>query len=56
MMNLRTVGQSPSRIHFGLGRLSRLDSLEVRWPGGARSLGESLPVNRVITVEHPDAR
>jgi hypothetical protein len=26
--------QSPSRVHFGLGRAERIDAIEVRWPDG----------------------
>ena len=53
---LRTMGQSSSRTHVGLGGAEGLDSLRVRWPGGGPiSVAEDLPVRRVITVLHPDA-
>jgi hypothetical protein len=28
------LGQHPTTLHFGLGSSTRVDSIEVRWPGG----------------------
>jgi len=30
------AAQSTTRIHFGLGALTKIDSIEVRWPSGLR--------------------
>jgi hypothetical protein len=39
------------RLHFGLGNATRIDSLEVRWPGGAIDKLVNLAANRVVTVK-----
>jgi len=39
------------RLHFGLGNQLRVDSLEVRWPGGAVQHFAGLPVNRYLLIE-----
>ena len=39
------------RLHFGLGSNLRVDSLEVRWPGGAVQRFAGLPVNRYLLIE-----
>ena len=52
--NVRTLGQGPSRLHFGLGAVHTIDRLEVLWPGGAVSLLEGLAPRRVVTAYHPD--
>jgi hypothetical protein len=38
------------RVHFGLGATERIDRLEVRWPSGAVSSLEDLPVDRLLRV------
>jgi hypothetical protein len=56
--------QSPSRgfmstvddrPHFGLGRATRVDSLEVVWPDGRRQLLTGLGVDRLLVVKQADA-
>ena len=39
------------RLHFGLGNQFRVDSLEVRWSGGAVQRFAGLPVNRYLLIE-----
>jgi len=53
LYNLRSVGQGPSSLHFGLGEVDTIDELVVRWPDGAETIVTDLPVNRTITVTHP---
>lgn len=44
-----------SRIHVGLGAATRVDRLEIRWPGGDRDVLEDLPVDRTLLVrQSPD--
>src|SRR5438552_9957574 len=43
------------RAHFGLGRVTRVDSLEVTWPDGRYQLLTGLDVDRMVTVRQQDA-
>ena len=39
------------RAHFGLGSSSRVDSLQIRWPGGSMQSFTDLPINSYLLVE-----
>src|SRR5204863_196669 len=43
------------RAHFGLGRVTRVDSLEILWPDGRYQLLTGLEVDRMVTVRQQDA-
>jgi hypothetical protein len=43
------AAQSTSRLHFGLGAATKIDSLEIRWPSGLFEK-VSVPVNRISTI------
>jgi hypothetical protein len=43
------------RLHFGLGRARRVDSLEVLWPDGRYQLLMNLDADRLLTVRQQDA-
>jgi len=49
---LRTVGQGPDVLHFGLGSAGSVH-LDVLWPGGARTSTTLDTVNRRVTAIHP---
>lgn len=38
------------RLHFGLGKYTRVDSIEVHWIGGGRDVLKDLPVDRYMTI------
>ena len=44
------LAQSDLRVHFGLGRTTRIDRLEIRWPGGETEVVQNVPVNQIVTV------
>ncbi|HEY7447882.1 MAG TPA: CRTAC1 family protein [Vicinamibacterales bacterium] len=44
------LGQNDLRPHFGLGRVDKIDRLELRWPSGQMETVRDVPVNHVITV------
>ena len=46
---------SPYRQHFGLGRKTRVDSLDIRWPSGVRQQFAALDPNQIIAIKE-DAR
>ena len=43
------------RAQFGLGRASRVDSLEVIWPDGRYQVLTNLPADRLLVVKQADA-
>jgi hypothetical protein len=45
------LGQGDLRVHVGLGDATRIDRIEVRWPGGEVRRIDAPPVNHVLTVE-----
>lgn len=44
------LSQNDFRLHFGLGQAPTVDSLKVRWPGGAVDWIRSISVDREIVV------
>jgi hypothetical protein len=42
--------QSDLRLHFGLGKATKVDKLEIRWPSGARETVEVKTLDRVVTM------
>ena len=49
-------GSSDRRVHFGLGGESRVERLEVTWPGGRVQVLENVGVDRILEVREPAAR
>jgi hypothetical protein len=39
------------RLHFGLGKVSRVDKLEIRWPSGKTQAVEIDALDRIYTIE-----
>ena len=52
LYNLRTLGQGPARIHFGLGDAEVIDRIEVLWPGGQVDLWEDLAARQTISLAY----
>jgi hypothetical protein len=44
------LSQNDLRLHFGLGRATKIDRLEIEWPSGTRQTERELEVNRVIRI------
>jgi hypothetical protein len=44
------AGQSTARLHFGLGKAAAIESLEIRWPGGATEK-VTVPIDRITTIK-----
>jgi tetratricopeptide (TPR) repeat protein len=40
--------QVPSDLHFGLGNVTKIDSLEVRWPSGKVDVWKDLPIDQLL--------
>jgi hypothetical protein len=43
--------QNDLRVHFGLGKATKVDLLEVRWPGGQVDTVKDVAVNQVVFVK-----
>jgi len=48
--------QNDLRPTFGLGRASRVDRLEIRWPNGLEEVWEDLAANQILTVTEGTGR
>ncbi|MDR3632441.1 MAG: CRTAC1 family protein [Isosphaeraceae bacterium] len=48
--------QNALELHYGLGTANRIDTLEVLWPGGDRSVLRDVAVDRTMTVRQPSAQ
>jgi hypothetical protein len=47
------LSQDDARVHFGLGDVSAIDKITVRWPDGREQTVDNPEVDHVITVEEP---
>jgi hypothetical protein len=45
------ISQSDLRLHFGLEKRAKVDSIQVRWPSGIVDKISNLGVNRIITIK-----
>ncbi len=44
------LGQSELRVHAGVGRATRIDRIEVRWPAGTTETVRNVGVNERVTI------
>jgi hypothetical protein len=47
------ASSSDSRVHFGLGKNSRIKEIEIRWPSGIRQILRDVTANQILPVEEP---
>ena len=45
------MSASDPRIHFGLGKRSKIDSLEITWPSGLVEKLTNVPIDKIIAVK-----
>jgi hypothetical protein len=45
------LSSSDPRLHFGVGKASRVDRVVVRWPSGTEDVITNIPANQDITIE-----
>lgn len=50
------LSQNELGMHFGLGSFSRVDRIEVEWPGGEKETFLDLPVDQFITLRQGSSR
>ncbi len=48
--------QNDLRIHFGLGKATRIDKLEIRWPSNQIDRFTDIPVNRILKIVEGTAK
>ena len=44
------LGQNDLRLHFGVGEVTRIDRLDVRWPNGQVETIRDVAVDQIVTV------
>jgi hypothetical protein len=44
------ISNSDRRVHFGLGIVSKIDWIEIRWPSGIKEVFENPPVDKILTL------
>ncbi len=44
------LSQSDQRVHFGLGKASKIDSLEIHWPSGKTEAFQNLDANHFYSI------
>ncbi len=47
------ISQSDLRLHFGLGRAIKIDSLEIRWPSGRIQKLADVKANQIFSIKEP---
>jgi hypothetical protein len=45
------ISQSDLRLHFGLEKRTKIDSIQVRWPSGAVDKISGVGVNRIVVIK-----
>ncbi len=45
-----------SDLHFGLGKIDRVDSLFIQWPDGKQQVISNVEANKTVIVKYADAR
>ena len=45
------MSASDPRIHFGLGKRTKIDFLEITWPSGQVDRLTNVPIDRIIAVK-----
>jgi hypothetical protein len=45
------MSASDRRIHFGLGKHTKIESLEITWPSGQVDKLSNVPINQIIAVK-----
>lgn len=47
------ASSSPSPVHFGTGKLEKIDRIEIRWPSGTVQVLQNVATNQLIEVREP---
>ena len=47
------LSQGDPRPHFGLGKATKADKVQIRWPDGKTTVLSDVPANQILKVEQP---
>lgn len=47
------ASSSPACVHFGVGKLSRIERVEIRWPSGIIQVLQNVRANQVLQIREP---
>ncbi len=47
------ASSSPSTVHFGTGKLEKIDRIEIRWPSGTVQVLHNIAANHIVEVHEP---
>jgi enediyne biosynthesis protein E4 len=47
------ASSSPASVHFGTGKLEKIDRIEIRWPSGGVQVLRNLAANQILEVHEP---
>jgi hypothetical protein len=47
------ISQEDKRLHFGLGKVEQVDTLEVTWPDGTTTKMQNVKANQLIEIQQP---
>jgi hypothetical protein len=50
------MSSSDKRVHFGLGRETRISSIEIHWPSGIQQVLKDVPANQFLKIDEPRTR
>jgi hypothetical protein len=50
------LSQSDMRLHFGLEKRTKVDSIQVRWPSGTVDKISNVGVNRIVTIKEAQGK
>ena len=47
------ASSSPSCVHFGIGKLEKIDLVEIRWPSGTLQVLRNINSNQLLEIDEP---
>jgi hypothetical protein len=47
------ASSSPSTVHFGTGKLEKIERIEIRWPSGTVQVLQNVETNQLLEVREP---
>jgi enediyne biosynthesis protein E4 len=47
------ASSSPSTVHFGTGKLEKIERIEIRWPSGTVQILQNVETNQLLEVHEP---